>query len=104
MTQYNCIDSHVVSSYVWQIFVNKAKSLTVFIQKGCEHPQSVRIQSTLHLKGKTMKNLPCTNAHGQMHLYSSGLEMIHSIEMAFEKVQYKRDAVLLSIAVPNLST
>lgn len=51
-----------------------------------------------------MKNLPCTNAHGQMHLYSSGLEMIHSIEMAFEKVQYKRDAVLLSIAVPNLST
>lgn len=39
-----------------------------------------------------------------MHLYSSGLEMIHSIEMSFEKVQYKGDAVLLSIAVPNLST
>lgn len=51
-----------------------------------------------------MKNLPCTNARGQMHLYSSGLEMIHSIEMSFEKVQYKGDAVLLSIAVPNLST
>lgn len=40
----------------------------------------------------------------QMHLYSTGPEMIHNIETSFQKVRYKGDAVLLSVAVANPTT